>query len=84
MNGFRSHRCVNTKSQTIVFRVHLHKELCNPQQVELNPISKQEKTAYRIGRLFFCSNNRGQANKAKLYAYILTLYYTDDYTQQLN
>jgi len=51
-NGLRSHRCVNPKSQTNVFRVDLPEELCNPQQVELNPTSKQEKTAYRIGRLF--------------------------------
>jgi hypothetical protein len=51
---------------------------------EFNPTSKQEKMAYRIGRQFFCSNSRGQTNKAKLHAYTLTLYYTDEYTQQLN
>ena len=39
---------------------------------------------YRVGRQFSCSNNRGKANEAELYTYILTLWYTDEYTHQIN
>ena len=57
--------------------VHRTKNYASHTKKEFNPISKQEKLAYRIGRQFFCSNNRGKVKKAELYAYILNLYYTD-------